>query len=137
MQPKASPRPACDSHRRDMVEGVKERLAREYWINHSLAELARGAHCSISKLVRSFRMETGLSLHAYQQHVRVRASLQLLKDSHCDLSGIAAQLGFANHSHFSTVFRRQFGISPSQFKRDLSSSLPLRLAKHLADRIAS
>jgi AraC-like DNA-binding protein len=136
MKPKSSLRPVCESYRRDVVEAVKERLAKEYWINHSLSDLARSAHCSISKLVRIFRIETGLSLHAYQQHVRIRTSLQLLKDSHCDLSDLAAQLGFANHSHFTTVFRRQFGITPSEFKRDPSFSLVKRFVETLADRVA-
>jgi AraC-like DNA-binding protein len=136
-KPKSSPRPVCESHRREMVEAVKERLAREYWLNHSLTDLAHSTHCSISKLVRIFRIETGLSLHAYQQHVRIRSSLQLLKESSCDLSEIAAQLGFANHSHFTTVFRRQFGITPSEFKRDASTSLVKRFVETLADRIAA
>ena len=98
--------------------------------------LARSVHCSISKLVRIFRIETGLSLHAYQQQVRIRMSLQLLKESSCDLSEIAAELGFANHSHFTTVFRRQFGVTPSQFRRDASSSLLKRLVETLSDRPA-
>lgn len=123
---KSSSRPVCESHRRDVVEAVKERLASEYWINHSLGDLARSVHCSISKLVRIFRLETGLSLHAYQQQVRIRISLQLLKESSCDLSDAAAQLGFANHSHFTTVFRRHFGMTPSEYRRNPSSGLVRR-----------
>jgi AraC-like DNA-binding protein len=115
---------------------VKERLAKEYWINHSLGQLARSAHCSISKLVRIFRTETGLSLHAYRQHVRIRASLQLLKESSCDLSDAAVQLGFANHSHFTTVFRRHFGMTPSEYRRDPSPGLVKRFVETLADRVA-
>jgi AraC-like DNA-binding protein len=137
IKPKLSPRPVCDSDRRNAVEAVKERLAKEYWISHTLADLARSAHCSISKLVRIFRLETGMSLHAYQQHVRIRTSLQLLKESSCDLSDIATHLGFANHSHFTTVFRRQFGITPSEFRRDASSSLVQRFVETLADRVAA
>jgi AraC-like DNA-binding protein len=113
----SSARPVGDRHRREVVEAVKERLAKEYWINHSLGELARSTHCSISKLVRIFRVETGLSLHAYQQQVRIRMSLQLLKESSGDLGDTAEQLGFANHSHFTTVFRRQFGMTPSEYRR--------------------
>ena len=128
-KPKSSHRPACETHRRDAVEAVKERLAKECWVNHSLANLARSSHCSISKLVRIFRIETGVSLHAYQQHVRIRMSLQLLKDSSCDLSEIAVHLGFANHSHFTTVFRRQFGVTPSQFRQDPSSSVVKRFVE--------
>jgi AraC-like DNA-binding protein len=132
---KSSPRPTCESHQRGVVEAVKERLASEYWINHSLADLARHGHYSISKLVRTFRIETGLSLHAYLQHARIRASLQLLRDSSCDLSDIASQLGFANHSHFTTVFRRQFGITPSEYKKDRSSRLTKRFVEALANRM--
>jgi AraC-like DNA-binding protein len=137
MKTKSNPRPVCESHRIDVVEAIKERLANEYCINHSLADLARSAHCSISKLVRMFRRETGLSIHAYQQHMRIRTSLQLLKDSRCDLSDIAAQLGFANHSHFSTVFRRQFGITPSEYKRSPSTRLVKRFVEILADQVAA
>ena len=46
------------------MKTIKERLAKEFRINHSLADLARSAHCSISKLARIFRLETGVSLHA-------------------------------------------------------------------------
>jgi AraC-like DNA-binding protein len=136
MKPKSSPRPECDWHRRDVVEAVKKRLAEEYWVNHSLADLARSCHCSVSKLVRIFRIETGLSLHAYQQHVRVRMSLQFLKESGRDLSEIAAELGFANHSHFTTVFRRQFGMTPSEFRREASSSMVRRFVETPAGRFA-
>src|ERR1700722_7110438 len=129
MKSKSSCRLACERRRRDVVESVKERLAKEFWINHSLADLARGAHCSISKLVRIFRIETGLSLHAYQQHMRIRASLQLLKESSGELGDTAAQLGFSNHSHFTTVFRRHFGITPSEYRRDPSPRLVKRFAE--------
>jgi AraC family transcriptional regulator len=132
-KPKSSARPVSESHRREVVEAVKERLAKEYWINHSLGDLAHGVHCSISKLVRIFRLETGSSLHAFQQQVRIRASLQLLKESSCDLTDIAVQLGYANHSHFTTVFRRHFGITPSEYKRNRSPGLVKRFVEILAD----
>lgn len=135
-KPKSGVRSIREGHRREVVEAVKVRLAKEYWINHSLTDLARSAHCSISKLVRIFRTETGVSLHAYQQHVRIRTSLQLLKESSGDLSDTAAQLGFANHSHFTTVFRRHFGITPSEYKRSASPRLVKRFVETLADRVA-
>jgi len=134
-KPRSSKRSVCENHRREVVETVKERLAKDYRINHSLSDLARSVHCSISKLVRIFRSETGVSLHAYQQHVRIRTSLQLLKESSCDLSDAAMQLGFANHSHFTTVFRRHFGITPSEYKRNASPRLVKGFVESLADRV--
>jgi AraC-like DNA-binding protein len=32
-----------------------------------------------------------------------------------DLTALALDLGFSSHSHFSAVFRRTFGLTPSRF----------------------
>ena len=116
-------RPTCERRRVAMVEAIKQRIAMQYWTNQSLAALARSAHCSAGQLARIFPALTGFSIHGYQQHIRLRASLQLLRETPFDLCTVAAQLGFASHSHFSTVFRRQFGISPSEFAKNRSPSL--------------
>ena len=116
-------RPACERRRAAIVEAVKQRIATQYWTNQSLDSLARLAHCSAGQLARIFPALTGFSIHGYQQHIRLRVSLQLLRESPFDLCMVAAQLGFASHSHFSTVFRRQFGISPSEFAKSHPRSL--------------
>jgi AraC-like DNA-binding protein len=120
---KGGQRPTCERRRVAMVEVVKEVIATQYGTNQSLETLARSAHCSAGQLARIFPAQTGFSVHAYQQHIRLRASLQLLRETPLELSAVAAQLGFASHSHFSTVFRRQFGISPSEFARSHPRSL--------------
>ena len=116
-------RPTCERRRVAMVEAVKQRIATQYWTNQSLDALARSAHCSAGQLARIFPVLTGFSVHGYQQHIRLRVSLELLREAPSDLCMVAAQLGFASHSHFSTVFRRQFGISPSEFAKNHPRSL--------------
>ena len=39
-----------------------------------------------------------------------------LLDSHSDIKQIAQESGFAEQAYFARVFRRRFGISPSQFR---------------------
>jgi AraC-like DNA-binding protein len=114
---KRGQRPACERQRVTMVEAVKQRIASEYWSNQSLAALARSVHCSAGQLARIFPAQTGFSIHDYQQHMRLRMSLQLVRETPFELSHVATQLGFASHSHFSTVFGRKFGMSPSQFAK--------------------
>jgi AraC family transcriptional regulator len=120
---KGMQRPTCERRRVGMVEAVKQHIATQYWTNQSLQVLARSAHCSAGQLARVFPVLTGFSIHGYQQNIRLRASLQLLREAPLELAMVAAELGFANHSHFSTVFKRQFGISPSQFAKNHSRSL--------------
>ena len=110
------------ARRREMIEETKAILAREYWAQLSVADLAQRVHCSPGYLSRSFSKASGFTLHEYQQQLRLRAALQLIADSHYNGAGIALQLGFANHSHFSDVFRARFGITPTRFAKFCSQA---------------
>ena len=110
----------ASARRREMVEETKCILAREYWAQISVSDLAKRVHCSPSYLSRSFSKLSGFTLHGYQQQLRLRAALQLLSDARFNGAGIALQLGFANHSHFSDVFGAQFGITPTVFAKTYS-----------------
>lgn len=110
----------ASARRREMVEETKCILAREYWTQISVSDLAKRVHSSPSYLSRSFSRLSGFTLHGYQQQLRLRAALQLLSDARFNGAGIALQLGFANHSHFSDVFGAQFGITPTAFAKTYS-----------------
>jgi len=100
-----------------IVDAARSVLAREFASPLGIGDIAGRVHCSPGYLSRLFRRATGFSLHAYQQQLRLRASLDLLVEARSDLSALAAYLGYANHSHFTSMFRRQFGITPIQFAR--------------------
>lgn len=115
--PRSHPRPTCLRRRMQIVEEAKASLAREYWSELSLTELARKLHCSAAHLSRVFHAATGFKLVDYRQELRLRNGLFLLERSLSDIGDIAVHLGFASHSHFTTAFSRSFGMSPSQFLR--------------------
>jgi AraC-like DNA-binding protein len=116
--PKRQHRPSCERQRMAIVESAKQRIAADCGLNHSLARLARSVNCSPGQLARIFPVHTGFTLHEYQQHIRLRLALQLLRETPTDLCSIAQRLGYASHSHFSTVFSRRFGMPPSEFARN-------------------
>jgi AraC-like DNA-binding protein len=106
-----------------IADEAKAVMALHYTEAVSVMQIARHVHCSPGTLCRTFKRITGFTLHGYQQQLRLRASLQLLADSWMDFAGIAEHLGFATHSHFTDVFRRQFGITPTQFTQRRSLAL--------------
>jgi len=106
-----------------IVEATLRLLATEYHGALSVATISARVHCSPGYLSRLFRRSTGFTLHEYQQQLRLRASLEMLLDSAHGLSEVAMQLGFANHSHFTCAFRREFGMTPSEFSRNASGAL--------------
>jgi len=105
---------------RELVEAAKAILSRECWSNLSVTEIAARVHCSPAYLSRTFSRLSGLTLHEYQQQIRLRASLDLLAEGRFNGAGIASQLGFASHSHFTDVFHRCFGVTPRAFARSAS-----------------
>jgi AraC family transcriptional regulator len=114
---------------RELVEAVKDLLARRLRERLSLGDLARELHTSPFHLSRVFRESTGFSLHDYRINLRLRVSLELLADPDADLTRIAHELGFSSLSHFSGSFRLKFGVAPSAVRNpELSKILEARLA---------
>jgi AraC-like DNA-binding protein len=114
-KPRRRPRPTCLRRRLQIIEEAKSILAREYWTDLSLADLADKLHRSAAHLSRLFHAATGFKLSDYRQDLRLRKGLFLLEESGLDIGDIAVRVGFASHSHFTSAFHRRFGTSPSQF----------------------
>ncbi|HEY3765140.1 MAG TPA: AraC family transcriptional regulator [Gaiellales bacterium] len=94
------------------VERTTELMARSTGRLVPLERIAREAHYSRFHLLRAFHARTGYTLHQYHLHLRLRRSLGPLLAG-APLAGIALELGFQGHSHFSARFRRAFGDTPS------------------------
>lgn len=82
----------------------------------SLAAIARCVGSSVYHLCRTFRLVTGMALHQYRRQLRVRNGLERICESDQTLSGVAVDLGYAHHSHFTSAFRREFGCTPSELR---------------------
>lgn len=76
------------------------------------AELARGAGVSLRQLERLCATHLRMTLARHIMKVRLERARQLLRQSLRPVVEIAAICGFASASHFSTAYRRQFGVSP-------------------------
>jgi AraC family transcriptional regulator len=83
----------------------------------SLREVAAAAGVHPVTLARGFRKAYGCSVGAYLRLVRVTRAAQHLAGSDAPLAEIALAAGFADQSHFSNMFRRQTGLSPSAFRK--------------------
>jgi AraC family transcriptional regulator len=67
---------------------------------------------------RLFKQSTGLAPHQYHLRLRVVKAKQLLANERLSIAEISQRLGFASHSHFSTVFRKQVGATPTEYRRN-------------------
>lgn len=83
----------------------------------SLGELASAVGVHPVTLARGFRKVYGCSVGAYLRRLRVARAASELADTDAPLAEVALAAGFADQSHFSNVFRREMGMSPSAFRR--------------------
>ena len=97
------------------VEDVKTILAREYQSDLTATGLAHRLHCSSAYLSRTFRAVTGFKFIHYRHELRLCQAAYLIEQAGADIGEIAVRVGFASHSHFSSAFRRRFGITPSEY----------------------
>ena len=67
-------------------------------------------------LARSYRAVTGRPMHARLTALRLATAMGRLAEAAPDLTGLALDLGYASHSHFTEVFRRKVGVPPSAFR---------------------
>ena len=52
--------------------------------------------------------------------MRLKRAAQLMKDSDLNVSEISFKTGFANPKYFSICFKRHFGLTPTEFKKNSS-----------------
>jgi AraC family transcriptional regulator len=114
--PRTRRRKGTDADHADRAEAAKTYLASRLGQRITLDEVARAVHTSPFHLARVFQQQTGVPLHRYLTRLRLRTSLERLREGAADLTGLALELGFSSHSHFSDAFRREFASAPSALR---------------------
>lgn len=113
------PGPRTAAAHRASAEAVKALLARRFAERLSLDEISDEVELSPFHLCRVFRRHAGMPIHRYRNRLRVRAALEAVADEGADLTDLALRLGFSSHSHFTSTFKREFGVPPAAARRDL------------------
>ncbi len=84
-----------------------------------LADLAALSGTSPHYFAELFRQSTGMSPHRFVLGRRVDRAKELLRNPALSVLDVALQTGFTDQSHFTKVFRRIAGPTPSQFRAGL------------------
>lgn len=82
-----------------------------------LLDLAGLFGLSVGHFARKVRNTFRLCPSRLVQQRRAIAAIALLADHDAPLSALAARLGFASQSHFTTMFRRHVGLTPAVFRQ--------------------
>ena len=100
-----------------IAKQVEEIITADLQQYHPAWELAAGFSISETSMKNYFRGVFGQNISAYLREVRMRKAAELLADGRLSVSEVAEQVGYINQSKFAAVFKRQFGISPLEYRR--------------------
>ena len=70
---------------------------------------------SRAQLHRKMKEMTGLPVSEFIRNIRLEQAVRLLEEQKINVTQVAYTVGFSNLAHFSTVFRKQFGVSPTEY----------------------
>jgi AraC-like DNA-binding protein len=82
----------------------------------SRTDLAQHVALSEDYLTACFRKELGVTPITYVIRFRVNQAQQLLLDTDKTITEIALDVGFSDSGYFSRVFRREVGLSPTDYR---------------------
>ena len=89
-----------------------------YMQNLSLTDTAKHLSVSPEHLSRTFKRETGFGFNEYVNLVRLKKAEEMLKnESGKSVSEVAYSCGFNDSNYFSVIFKRNYGVTPSEMRR--------------------
>ncbi|HTP25207.1 MAG TPA: response regulator [Anaeromyxobacteraceae bacterium] len=78
--------------------------------------IAADAGLSESYLCTVFKQGCGITVKDHLTQVRIDRAKELLRDSRDKLQAVALKVGFRDANYFSTVFKREVGITPREYR---------------------
>ena len=103
----------------ETVTKVKRYLDEHCSEDCSLNRLAEEIHLSPGHLHAVFTREIGMTPYDYLMEKRLEKAKAMISGGEASLTQIALECGFCSQSHFTLVFRKKTGLTPSQYRRQL------------------
>lgn len=86
-----------------------------------LDDLSERFHYSKNHIINAFRNEFGCTPHVYYEKQKMIAAAELLTGTSESIGNISARLGFDSPQYFSKRFKKHFGVTPAQYRKEPSA----------------
>jgi two-component system response regulator YesN len=87
-----------------------------------LKEVAAAASVSSSHLAQLLRTRTGAGFIRHLTTLRIEAAKRMLADTDLHVNDIAIRSGYEGSGYFYRVFRREVGMTPSEYRRHVQEA---------------
>ncbi|PRA02095.1 AraC family transcriptional regulator [Paenibacillus sp. DR312] len=98
-----------------VVERTMLYIDTHYRSDISLENCADAEQMTPYALSKAFKQVSGINFIDYLTRVRMEAAKQLLRETTMKINDVAAAVGY-QHSYFNRIFKKQEGVTPSQYR---------------------
>lgn len=96
---------------------AKKYISENYQTNITMASMAEIVNLSPVYFSILFKREAGTNFLDYLNQYRLEESKNLLKQVKYNINEVASQSGFQDSKYFSKLFKKTFGITPSEYRK--------------------
>jgi AraC-like DNA-binding protein len=83
--------------------------------DYDVEMLTKDVGISRAQLHRKMKEITGISTSEFIRNLRLEQAARLIKERKINITQVAYSVGFNNQTHFSTVFKKHFGMTPTEY----------------------
>jgi len=108
----------------NIKEGREERIVdimnyvRNHYKSVTLDELAENFNLSKPYLSKYIKENAGITFQEAVKKARMKKARAMLKESNQTVESIATYVGYENVEHFNRLFKKSYGMTPIQFRRE-------------------
>ena len=114
-------RPVVSSHIQEEMGMARRYFQEHYNEDINIEEYALSRNMSVSYFLKKFKEVTTTSPMQYILNIRINNAVSLLESTDYNVTEIATIIGYDNPLYFSRIFKKQKGVSPSDYRKTLSS----------------
>lgn len=108
---------AALGHEAELVARIQSYVAENLQNEIRKEGISALVHLNGDYITRVFKKNTGYSIKGYIIRQKLLEARELLRTTSLSISNVAVQMGYSNFSHFSALYKREFGISPAEEQR--------------------
>jgi len=108
-----SPTPLDEQFLKKVINLIEENISNN---DYSIDDLSSNMGLSHDNFYRKIKNLSGLSAAQFIGMIKLKRAAQLLDNSEYSISEILYAVGFSSPSYFAKCFKKQYGISPTEYK---------------------
>ena len=103
-----------------IIEKINEYIHEHYKENIGRNEIGAAFFLVPEYLAKMYKKKTGQNLKDYINGYRLQQAKRLLNSQEMKVSDVASEVGFDNFSYFSTLFKKEYDMTPNEYRKSRS-----------------